>query len=144
MRKMGALAFDTLAYSQELQAAGVPEKQANAQAHALAGVVTETLATKGDIADLKQAMQEMEVSLQRDMKESEAGLRRDMQEMETNLRRDMQEMETNLRRDTQEMETNLRRDTQEVEQRLKYDLTVRLGTMMAISVGLVAALVKLL
>ena len=89
MRKMGALAFDTLAYSQELQAAGVPEKQANAQAHALAGVVTETLATKGDIADL-------------------------------------------------------RRDMQEMEQRLKYDLTVRLGTMMAISVGIVAALVKLL
>ena len=86
---MGALAFDTLAYSQELQAAGVPEKQANAQAHALAGVVTETLATKGDIADLK-------------------------------------------------------RDIQEMEQRLKYDLTVRLGTMMAISVGVVAALVKLL
>ena len=108
---MGALAFDTLAYSQELQAAGVPEKQANAQAHALAGVVTETLATKGDIVDLKQTMQEMEVSLQRDMRESEAGLRRDMQEM---------------------------------EQRLKYDLTVRLGTMMAISVGIVAALVKLL
>ena len=86
---MGALAFDTLAYSQELQAAGVPEKQANAQAHALAGVVTETLATKGDIADLK-------------------------------------------------------RDIQEMEQRLKYDLTVRLGTMIAISVGVVAALVKLL
>ena len=93
---MGALAFDTLAYSQELQAAGVPEKQANAQAHALAGVVTETLATKGDIADL----------------------RRDMQEMETNLRHDMQEMEQRL--------------------------TIRLGTMMAISVGAVAALVKLL
>ena len=100
MHKMGALAFDTLAYSQELQAAGVPEKQANAQAHALAGVVTETLATKGDIADLR-----------RDMRESDASLHRDMQEM---------------------------------EQRLKYDLTVRLGTMMAISVGTVAALVKLL
>ena len=38
----------------------------------------------------------------------------------------------------------LRRDMKEMEMRLKHDLTLRLGGMMAVAVGIVAALVKLL
>ena len=49
-----------------------------------------------------------------------------------------------IRRDMKEMETSLKRDIQELEIRLKYDLTLRLGGMMAASIALVAALVKLL
>ena len=37
-----------------------------------------------------------------------------------------------------------KRDLKELELRLKHDLTVRLGLMMVIAVGVVAALVKLL
>ena len=37
-----------------------------------------------------------------------------------------------------------KRDLKELELRLKHDLTVRLGSMMVIAVGVVAALVKLL
>ena len=39
---------------------------------------------------------------------------------------------------------DLRRDLKEMEIRLKYDLTLRLGAMMAASIAIVAALVKLL
>ena len=46
---MSATVFDTLAYSKRLQAAGVPQPQADAQAEALAAAVTDQLATKGDI-----------------------------------------------------------------------------------------------
>ena len=37
-----------------------------------------------------------------------------------------------------------KRDLKELELRLKHDLTVRLGTMMVVAIGLVATLVKLL
>lgn len=37
-----------------------------------------------------------------------------------------------------------KRDIKELELRLKHDLTLRLGAMMVVSVGIVAALVKLL
>lgn len=37
-----------------------------------------------------------------------------------------------------------KRDIKELELRLKHDLTLRLGAMMIVSVGIVAALVKLL
>ena len=42
------------------------------------------------------------------------------------------------------LEERLRRDMKELELRLKHDLTVRLGSMMVIAVGVVAVLVKLL
>ncbi len=45
-----------------------------------------------------------------------------------------------LKRDIKELEATLKRDMKELEMRL----TIRLGTMMAISIAIVAALVKLL
>ncbi|MBI5186827.1 MAG: DUF1640 domain-containing protein [Nitrospinae bacterium] len=49
-----------------------------------------------------------------------------------------------IQRDIKELETGLKRDMQELEIRLKYDLTLRLGGMMAASIAIMAALVKLL
>ncbi len=47
-------AFDTLIYARKLKKAGFTEKQADAQAEALASVVNENLATKQDIKKLGQ------------------------------------------------------------------------------------------
>ena len=48
-----APAFDTLAYARKLKAAGVGEAQAEAHAEAVRDAVTEGVATKADIRDLK-------------------------------------------------------------------------------------------
>ncbi|MBF0108888.1 MAG: hypothetical protein HQL76_06925 [Magnetococcales bacterium] len=48
------------------------------------------------------------------------------------------------KQDLKELENNLKRDMKEMELRLKHDLTMRLGGMLAASVAVVAALVKLL
>ncbi len=48
------------------------------------------------------------------------------------------------KQDLRDLEERLRRDMKELELRLKHDLTLRLGSMMVVAVGVVAALVKLL
>lgn len=48
------------------------------------------------------------------------------------------------KQDLKELEARLRRDMQKLELRLKHDLTIRLGSMMVVAIGVVAALVKLL
>ncbi len=48
------------------------------------------------------------------------------------------------KQDLKELEMRLTRDMKELELRLKHDLTVRLGSMMVVAIGVVAALVKLL
>ena len=54
---MAAITFDTLKFARRLKAAGVPEKQAEAEAEALAEVFSEALetqlATKSDIVRLE-------------------------------------------------------------------------------------------
>ena len=46
------------------------------------------------------------------------------------------------KQDLKELEARLRRDMKELELRLKHDLTIRLGSMMVVAIGVVAALVK--
>jgi hypothetical protein len=59
---MATVTFDTLKFANRLKAAGVPEKQAEAEAEVLA-VSLKELATKGDLklleASLRQQMAEM-------------------------------------------------------------------------------------
>ena len=112
---MATLTFDTHAFVKELTRAGMPEEQAEVLARSQATLIDEKLATK-----------------------------QDLKELETRLVRDMKELEANLKRDMKELEMRLTRDMQEMELRLKHDLTMRLGSMMVVAVGVVAALVKLL
>jgi len=44
-----SITFDTLAYANKLKAAGVPDKQAEVQAEAIAEVIGDKLATKQDL-----------------------------------------------------------------------------------------------
>jgi len=113
-----AFAFDTHSFVKQLVSTGFTEEQAETQVRLLSEVLEAQLSTKADVARVDTHVLE----LKRDMKEMETGLKRDMKEMETGLKRDMKEM----------------------EMRLKHDLTLRLGGMMAASVAVVAALVKLL
>ena len=55
-------------------------------------------------------------------------------------KQDLKELELRLKRDMKELEMRLKRDIQE----LKHDMTVRLGSMMVVAIGVVVALVKLL
>ena len=124
-----SVTFDTLAYAKKLRNAGFTQEQAEVQAHALADIVEERLATKQDIASLHRDIKELETSLQREIKELETSLKREMKELETSLKRDMKERETTLQRDIKDME---------------YRMTIRLGTMLAVSITIMGALVKLL
>jgi len=47
------IAFDTLKYANRLKTVGVPTEQAEAQAEAIAELVTETLVTKQDLRELE-------------------------------------------------------------------------------------------
>lgn len=71
--------LDTLKYSHQLEAAGIPREQAEAQAEALReALVHGELATKGDLKDLEAAtkanIQELRAELKADTKDLETRL----------------------------------------------------------------------
>ena len=112
---MAAIMFDTHAFVKELTQAGMPEAQAEVLARNQAALIDEKLATKEDIKRLELATKE-------DIKRLELATKKDLEKLETCFKRDMKEMEL----------------------RLTYNLTVRFGSMMVVSIGVIAALVKLL
>jgi len=73
-------------------------------------------------------------------------LRTDMREIETALRTDMREIETALRTDMREIETALRTDIKLVRgemRELEQRMTIKLGSMLVVAIGVFAAIVKL-
>lgn len=68
---MTALTFDTLRYTEQLRAAGVPEQQAKAEAEALRDALSQaldtTLATKADVASAKNELKADIAKLDKEM-----------------------------------------------------------------------------
>ena len=60
---MGAVPFDTLALARKLEAAGFDPRQAQDTAAALAEVLSEQVATKHDINELRGELREVEQRL---------------------------------------------------------------------------------
>ena len=60
---MGAVPFDTLALARKLEAAGFGPKQAQDTAAALAEVLSEQVATRHDIKELRGELRELEQRL---------------------------------------------------------------------------------
>ena len=126
---MSTISFDTHTFVKHLTQAGMPIAQAEVLADSQARLIDDKLATKHDLNELGSG-------LTRDIKELEARLTRDIKELETKLSHDVKELDTRLK----ELEIKLTRDMNELALRL----TIRLGSMLVIAVGVVATLVKLL
>lgn len=122
---MKVVAFDTLEFVKRLKAANFSEAQAEAMAEAIAAVVTDQLATKADLQELRRELASDINELRRYIDAGLETVRRDLEAQIEGVRRDMAE---------------LRREIKESE----YRVTIRLGGILAAAIAIVAALVKLL
>ncbi|MDR1947296.1 MAG: CCDC90 family protein [Desulfovibrio sp.] len=125
--------FDTLRYAKRLQEIGFPREQAEGFAELQREIVDERLATKADIRRLEA---EIEVKF----KELDAKI--DLRTKELDAKIDLTAKELNAKIDTVAKELDAKIEF--TAKNLEYKLTVRLGSMMAASIVIVAALVKLL
>ncbi|MGH8612346.1 MAG: hypothetical protein ACREYF_09975 [Gammaproteobacteria bacterium] len=125
---MSAIAFDTLKFAKRLKEAGFTEQQAEALADAEAELIEQNLATKRDIADIK-----LDIA---DVKRDIADIKRDIKALEVTLRGEIKQLDVRI----EQVRSDLARDLKDLE----YRMTIKLGTMMVVAVGAMAALVKLL
>ena len=111
---MATLIFDTHAFVKQLTEAGMPEPQAEVLARTQAALIDERLATKEDL-------QALELRLKHQNGESGVRLSKQIKESGDRLVQQMIEMES----------------------RLKNDLTVRFGSMLVVTTGLIIAVLSL-
>jgi len=141
-----SVAFDTLSASEEFQKAGMSHDQAKVQVSTISKVLG-SFATQGDI---KESETNLGVKIEKTetlIKEVETKLEAQIKEVETKLEAQIKEVETKLEGKIKNVETQIKEVEVRLENKidkLSLQLTIRLGAMMAMAVGLVAALVKFL
>jgi len=144
---MKVVAFDTLEFVKRLRAANFTEAQAEAMAEAIAAVVTEQLATKADLQELRRELGSDINELRRYMDAGLETVRRDLETQIEGVRRDLETQNAALRRDLEAQIEGVRHEVAELRREIKeseYRVTIRLGGMLAAAIAVVAALVKLL
>ena len=136
---MSALAFDTYAAVKKLKEAGFTEQQAEAQTTLLMEVIAGELATKHDIETIKHDIETVKLDIENvraELKRDIATVKLDIENVRAELKRDI----ATVKLDIENVRAELKRDMKELELRL----TIKLGAMLALAVGAVATLVKLL
>jgi hypothetical protein len=136
------VAFDTLRFSQRLTEAGLAPSQAAGAAAATAeamGDLVAQLATKNDLAMLRQEMNGAFAAFRQEIKAENAAFRQEVRAEITAQRQEAKGDAAALRHEVALDIAGMRRDMERLELRM----TVKLGTM-AGAVALTAALVRLL
>ena len=120
--------MDTLASANILTEAGFVDSQAEA----VIAVMSDNLATKDDLENLRLATQ-------RDMKDLGTSLRHEMKEMNTSIRSDMKEMNTSIRSDMTNGFDTVAHDIKGVHVKIDYQFSLlkwMVGIMGAVSIAI--------
>ena len=132
-------AFDTLGYAKRLRDTGIPTIEAEAHAEAAREFIMAELATRADLEVTRRELESSIGLLRRDLESSIGLLRRDLESSAGTLR---QHIDSSLAAIHQEMAA-MRREVRAAMDNMGLKLTVRLGTMIAVGFGALAALLKL-
>ena len=156
-----AFAFDTLAFAKRLRGGGIPDTQADVHAEAAREFIMAELATKSDLEIVRRELdtsiqtvrKDLEASIQSVRKDLEASIQSVKQELEASihsLRKDMEASIHSLRKD---MEANIASVREEIRtlrmemiariEHAEARMTIRLGSMIVVATGILAALIKL-
>ncbi len=112
---MATATFDTLRFANTLKAAGVPEKQAEAQAVAFAEVLQINLKELVTKEDLKLAKDEVKAEI----KSSVDALRQELKSSVDSIRQELKASVEAIRQESRSSNDNVRHEIKESEQRSK-------------------------
>ncbi|MFN3920602.1 MAG: coiled-coil domain-containing protein [Methylohalobius sp.] len=139
-----AMPLDTHKLVKRFKEAGFTEVQAETLAEAGAELLETHLATRQDLeaakGDLKNEIHKVRVDLENKIE----NVRVDLENKIEKVRFDLETRIEKLRVDLENKIEKLRIDLENKIERLEYRMTIKLGSLMVIAVGVVATLVKLL
>jgi len=136
---MELVAFDTHQFIQTLSQSGMPVEQAEAISNAVRMAYAHgasDLATKADLAALKTDLAEVKTDL--------AGVKADLTEVKTDLagvKADLTEVKTDLAGVKTNLAT-LKAELEHSNKLLEKSMTIRLGSMLFVAVGVMMAFMK--
>ena len=136
---MSRFAFDTHAFVKCLTRAGMDEQQAEALVECQVQLINDSLATKQDMEEVKLDIEEVKRDIQ-EVKLDIEGVKRDIQEVKLDIegvKRDIEEVKLDIQAVKKDIAA-LKTDMQKMELRL----TLRLGSVIIVTMGVFATLVR--
>lgn len=130
---------DTLMYFKKLEAAGFTRKQAETTVEIMSDYISGNFATREDIKDVRGDMKAEFADLRADMNAEFADVRADMKAEFAAVRSEMASGFADVKAEFAAVRAEVRADMLSLENRL----TLRLGGMLFVAVGALAALIKL-
>jgi len=124
--------FNAIKYTEELEKAGFTDEQAKASLKILIEVMNENFATREDMSNLRQEMSSIRQEI--------SSIRQDIVLLNDDIKEEISSVRIGLSKDiaTLDRETGLKMEA------LKSDLTIRLGSIVVVAIGVFATLTKLL
>ncbi len=132
--------FDTLKYAKVLESVGFSRAQAEVQVQMIADVMSATLATKQDLKDLGGSLRAEMASLREELKVDIANVREELKADIASVREELKADISGVRQELRLEIKDVRNEIREVE----YRLTIKLGTIVSVAIGVAVALTKLI
>jgi hypothetical protein len=120
-----AYSFDSLGYAKRLRGGGVPQEQAEAHAEAARDFIMAELVTKSDLLATKQELQNSILVTKQELQSTIETLKSNIETVKNSLETRITNLETRI-------------DT------LGLRLTLRLGAIVVVGIGVLATLLKLI
>jgi len=134
---MAAVPFDTLKLARRLESAGFPPKQAGDTAEALADAMSGAeLATKADLGAVRADLAAVKTELKAEIAALRAELKGDIAALRAELKGDIAALRAELKGDIAALKADI--------ELLRRDLTIRLGSMIVVAVGILLAAIRYL
>ncbi|MEE9493599.1 MAG: hypothetical protein V3W04_09520 [Gammaproteobacteria bacterium] len=134
MSQSNMLVQTAFKFASRLKDAGMPDTQIEALTEGLADMLDSNIASKQDIADVRRDIAELRAESKRDIAELRAESKRGTEELRAESKRDIAELRVELKHDI----ANVQRDIADMGK----NLTLRLGTTIVVTAGLLATLIK--
>jgi len=137
---MSMISFDALKLARRLREAGMPSEQAEAvaeaEAEALSEFIQSHLATKQDIADLKQEISDCRGELRLEITAVRNELKEDIANCRSELKLEIAAVRNELKQDIAAVRIEMHK--------MRSELIRWMGAFMVAQVGLIAGLIKLI
>lgn len=117
--------FNTLKYTKQLEEVGFTRQQAETHMEIMMEITDSNLATKQDAKDLRQ-----------EMKDLRGELKQEMQDLRSELKQEIKDLAVHGAMVKAELENKIMQS--------EYRLTIKLGTIVSVAIGVAVALVKLI
>jgi hypothetical protein len=145
---MGAVPFDTLKLARGLESAGFPPRQAGDTAEALAEAMSGAeLATTADVAELRGELKAEIAAVRAELKAEIAAVRAELKAEIAAVRTELKAEIAAVRAEIAAVQAEIAAVRAELKaeiELLRRDLTIRLGSMLVVAVGILLAAIRYL